>query len=222
MYFRSRAEAGKALAQKLDHYKSQHIVVVALGVSSSIVAAQVAMKLHANMLIYVTEGIRLPGEHDAIAAMGSGDIFSYNRAFTSAELDELSTEYHSYIEQERREKVHKLHMLLGADGEIDKALLRHRTVLLVADGLASGAELDVVADFFKTVAIKKLVIITPLATVSAVDRMHLVADEIFCLSTVDNFFGTDHYYEQNNKPDMPGILKIMRNISLNWETPGRA
>lgn len=187
--------------------------------SSSIVAAQVAMKLHANMLIYVVKDINFPGGKDTLAELGTGDIFGYNSQFSTGEVDEYAMEYRTYIDQQRIEKSHELHMLLGADGEIDKKLLRHRTVLLVSDGLASPAPLDVVGNFLKTVAIKKLVIATPIASVSAVDRMHLVADDLCCLSTPDNFMSVDHYYEQNNVPDMDGILKIMRNISLNWEDP---
>lgn len=217
MYFTNRADAGRELAASLEKYKTQHIVVLALGMGSSIVAAQVAMKLHANMMLYVIKNINFPGEHDMLAGMGSGDVFAYNSAFSHGEIDEYAQEYRSYIEQQRMEKSHELHVLLGKDGEIDKSLLRHRTVILVVDGLANGMSLDVANDFLKTVAIKKLVIATPIASVSAIDRMHLVGDEIFCLNVADNYMGTNHYYDDNNVPGVDGILKIMHNISLNWE-----
>lgn len=218
MYFRNRAEAGRALALKLeDKYKSQHIVVLALGLGSSIVAAQVAMKLHANLLLYVIQDINLPGENESIAGLGSGDVFTYNPAYSAGELDEYTSEYRSYIEQERVHQSHELHMLLGEGGQIDKNLLRHRIVLLVSDGLADGFSIDVAATFLKTVAIKKLVIATPIASVAAVDRMHLVGDDICCLSVPNNFMGTNHYYDENTIPKPDDIFKIMRNISVNWE-----
>jgi putative phosphoribosyl transferase len=217
MYFRNRAEAGRQLALQLEKYKSQHIVVLALGLGSSIVAAQVAMRLHANMLLYVIKDISLPGESESFAGLGSGDVFTYN----PRELDEYNSDYRSYIEQERLEKSHELHMLLGEGGEIDKSLLRHRMVLLVSDGLADGFAINVAADFLKTVAIKKLVIATPIASVPAVDRMHLVGDDICCLSVADNFMGTNHYYDDNTIPSPDDAFKIMRNISMNWEQKGK-
>jgi putative phosphoribosyl transferase len=219
MYFKNRAEAGRALAKQLEKYKSQHIVVLALGVGSSIVAAQVAMKLHSNLMLYVIKNINFPGENEMLAGLGSGDVFAYNSAFSTGEIDEYAQEYRSYIEQERMAKSHEIHMLLGKDGEIDKNLLRHRVVLLIVDGLANGASLDIAADFLKHIAIKKLVIATPIASVSAVDRMHLVGDDICCLNVADNFLGTNHYYDDNTIPDVPGIMKIMHNIALNWEDP---
>lgn len=223
MYFKNRAEAGKKLAEKLEKYRSQHIVVVALGTGSSVVAAQVAMHLHANMFLYAIKNINLPGETDPLAGMGSGDVFTFSHAFSTGQIEEFASEYHSYIEQQRMERSHELHMLLGNEGEINKNMLRHRIVILVADGLASGFSLDVAGEYFKTIAIKKLVIAVPVASVSAVDRMHLLADEIACLSVTQNFMGADHYYDENYVPDVPNIAKIMRNISLNWDrTPPKS
>jgi putative phosphoribosyl transferase len=217
MYFKNRAEAGLKLADQLTKYKSQHIVVLALGLGATLVAAQVAMKLHANMLLYVIRDISLPGETEAVAGLGSGDVFTYNQAFSTGQLEEFQSEYRSYIEKERMEQSHELHMLLGEAGEIDKSLLRHRVVLLVADGLGSGFALNVAADYLKTIAIKKLVVATPVASVAAVDRMHLVGDDICCLSTTGNFMGVNHYYDDNTIPSSEDAFKIMRNIAVNWE-----
>jgi putative phosphoribosyl transferase len=217
MYFKSRADAGRQLADNLTKYKAQNIVVVALGEGSSIVAAQIAMKLHANLLLYLIKDIYLPGENQAIAALSSGGTFGNNDYFSPGEIEELSTEYHSYIEQKRIEANHELNVLLGRDGEINKDLLRHRVVIVVSDGLSTGFSMQMCINFLKTIATKKVVAATPLASVQAVDRMHIIADEICCLSVTDNYMGTDHYYEDNTLPPVDSVLKIMRNITLNWE-----
>lgn len=217
MYFKNRADAGRLLAQKLEKYKPKHIVVVALGEGSSLVAAQIAMKLHANMCLYAIKDITVPGEDDVLAGLGSGDTFAYNSYFSPGQLEEYTSEYRSYIEQQRMDRSHELHALLGDEGEINKNLLRHRTVIIVADGLASGYSLDVATAFMKRVAIKSLVIATPVASVAAVDRMHLLADEVYCLNVTDNFIGVDHYYDENVIPSIDGVVKMMRNISINWD-----
>lgn len=217
VYFKNRAEAGRQIAKRLEKYKAQNIVVVALDEGSAIVAAQVAMKLHANMLLYLIKNIYLPGEHEAIAGISSTGTFATNDYFSAGELEELTTEYHNYIDQKRMEANHDLHILLGKDGEIDKKLLRHRIVIVVSDGLASGFSMKLCADFLKTVAIKKVIAATPVASVPAVDKLHLLADEICCLSVVPNYMGTNHYYDDNTMPNSEQILKVMRNITLNWE-----
>ena len=217
MYFKSRADAGRQLADRLEKYKAQNIVVIALDEGSSIVAAQIAMRLHANLVLYLIKNIYLPGENEALGALGAGGNYSRNNFFSAGELEDLTSEYHNYIDQRLMEANHELHMLLGRDGQIDKNLLRHRVVIVVADGLASGFSLQVCADFLKTVAIKKMVAVTPVASIAAVDRMHLIADEICCMSVTANFIAASHYYDDNTIPNIDGILKIMRNITLNWE-----
>jgi putative phosphoribosyl transferase len=217
MYFKNRAEAGRLLAEKLEKYKAQNIVVVSLDEGSSIVAAQIAMKLHANMFLYLIKNIYLPGENQALAGMSAAGTYSTNDYFSAGQLEEMTTEYHGWIDQRRMEANHELHMLLGRDGEIDKNLLRHRVVIVVADGLANGFALKVCADFLKTIAIKRMIAVTPVASIAAVDRMHLIADEICCLSVTENFMGSDHYYDDNTVPEIDNVLKIMRNITLSWE-----
>jgi putative phosphoribosyl transferase len=217
LYYKDRAGAGKQLAKQLEKYKNTNVVVLALSEGAALVAAQVAMHIHANMLLYLVRGIYLPGEHEALAGLSSTGTFSYNRMFSAGQLEEMTHEYMSYIEQERLARRHELNVLLGHDGEIKPDFLRHHVVILVADGLSSGLSLDVAADYLKTIAVKKLVVATPLASVSAVDHMHLVSDEIACLAVAENFMDTNHYYEDNTIPSVDDVLKIMRNISINWE-----
>lgn len=216
MYFRNRADAGRKLANKLEQYKNQNNVVVCLSDGASIVGAQIAMRLHANMMLLLTENIVLPGEHEAIAAVSSAGDFTYNNMFSPGQLEELAGEFHQYIDAQRLEKMHRLNVLMGHEGEIHPEYLRHHVVVLVSDGLMSGYSLDIAYDFLKTIAYKRLVIATPVASVPAVDKMHLVGDDICCLSVVENFISTEHYYDDNTIPKIQDLFRMMSNISVNW------
>lgn len=216
MYFKSRATAGRVLADQLKQYDNQQCAVVALNSGGILVGAQIAMRLHANLLILDHEAIHLPGEPDPIANVTTKTM-TYNSKYSSGQIDEYVGEYHSVIEAQRLEKYRHLNRLLSDGGEIDMRQLSRHVVILVADSLKDPSILDVAADFLKPVKLKRLIVATPLASVSSIDRMHLLADEIQCLSSVDTLFDTDHYYEDNVIPDRKGVLKIIRNISLNWE-----
>jgi putative phosphoribosyl transferase len=204
------------LAQKLKPYKNQNVTVIALSKGAVIVGAQIAMELHGNLALLLTEGIYLPGEFDAIAGLSSEGTYTHNSMFTAGEIEEMVSEYNQYLEQQKMEKMHRMNLLLGHEGEIDRNMLRRHVVIVVSDGLPSGFSLDVAADYLKTVAVKKLIIASPIASISAVDRMHLLGDEIYCLSVPGNYMETDHYYDDNTIPDVDGAIKIIRNISLNW------
>ena len=98
MYFVNRADAGRRLAKKLKHHAHENIAIVALSEGAVIVGAQIAMELHGNLSLLLTENIFLPGEPDAIASITTGDTFTYNNKFSPGELEEFKSDYHQYIE----------------------------------------------------------------------------------------------------------------------------
>lgn len=217
MYFSDRVEAGKQLAERLLMYRDKQTVVLALNETSAIVAAQVAMKLHANMVLYMIKDIRFPNEEDVLAGMSSTGDFHYNSLLNAGEVEELASEYHGWLDEQRMQKNHELNVLLSDGGTIKKDMLRHHIVIVVADGVISTFALDMVANFLKTIAIKRFVIATPIANVEAVDRMRVLSDELHCLGVHANLVDINHYYDKNSEITVPEVLKIIRNISLSWE-----
>lgn len=217
MYFDSRAQAGKMLASKLEDYNASNVTVIALNVGGVIVGAQIALKVHAALNMLLTKDITLPGENSPLATISSDNIFTYNKMFSVGEIEEMAGDYRSYIDQERRTALHELHSILGSAGEIHRELLKDHVIILVSDGFQNGFSLDIASDFLKPVKVKKIIVATPLATVQALDRMHLIADEIQCLDIVENFMGTDHYYEDNVIPGAQDLLKIIRNTPIHWQ-----
>ena len=217
MYFKSRAEAGRQLADKLTAYNKINSVVIALTPGAVIVGAQIAMKLHSSLMMLLTENITLPGETEPLAAVTSENTFTYNNKFSLGELAEMHDEFINIIESQRLDRLHHLHALLGHGGEIHRELLRHRTVILVSDGLSNGFSLDVAADYLKTIKLERLIIATPIASVTAVDRMHLVGDGIACLSVIANYLDTNHYYDDNTIPDTDDLIKVLMSTPVNWD-----
>ncbi len=217
MYFKSRAEAGRKLAAELSLYANQNTAVVALNEGGVIVGAQIAIAVHANLMLMASTRIELPREPKAIGGMTTTGSFIYNPELGEGERDEMAIEYHNYIDQQRLEKFHELNTLVGKSGMVKRDLLKRRVIILVADGMPDGFLLDMAADFLKPVVIKKLVLAVPIASVSAVDRMHLLGDELHVLSVPENYMNTDHYYEDNDIPGQDGLFKVMEKISLQWD-----
>lgn len=217
MYFRSRADAGRMLAEKLTAYSTNNVAVIALSPGGVIVGAQIAMRIHASLSILLTKDIVLPGENTAIATVSSDNIFTYNKMFSIGEIEEMQGDYRTYIEQARMQNLHELHVLLGADGEIDRSLLQRHVIILTSDGFQNGFSLDVASDFLKPVNAKKLIVATPFATVPGLDRIHMLADEIQCLDVISNFISTDHYYDDNTIPGTEDLLKVIKNTPIHWQ-----
>lgn len=181
------------------------------------VGAQIAMQLHCVLTMLLSEAIELPREPEAIAGINQDGTFSYNSAYSPGELEEMVGEYHSLIEQEKMQKMQDMQRLMGNQGLIRKDLLREHIVILVSDGLSNGFSLDIAAEFLKPIHYKKLVVATPLASVKAVDRMHILADDIFCLSVVEDYVNTNHYYDTQDVPTHDKVIKTIERIVAHWK-----
>lgn len=216
MYFKDRNQAGQLLAAKLQDFRYENTAVVALSDGGVIVAAEIAKALHCVLTMLLTEEIKLPGELNAVAVVNQDGGFTYNKMFSTGQLEGWAAEYHTYLEQEKEHKFHAINRLLGDGGLIRADLLYGRNVILVSDGLKDGLSLDAAADFLKPIRIEKLIVATPLASVTAVDRMHLLADKIVCLSVPNNLMDISHYYENNKMPSRDELVKTIETIVLNW------
>ncbi|HEV7455116.1 MAG TPA: phosphoribosyltransferase family protein [Candidatus Saccharimonadales bacterium] len=218
MYFKSRVEAGQKLGDLIaKKYEGQLCAVVGLSDGGVMVGAQIAMRLHSVLTLLQSESIMLPREPDAIAGINQDGSFSYNSAYSPGELEELVGEYHNFIEQEKMQKMQDLQHLRGHAGLIRKNLLRDHIVILASDGLNNGFSLDIAAEFLKPIHMKKLVVATPFASVKAVDRMHILADDIFCLSVIEDYISTDHYYDVQDVPPHAKVIKTIEQIVSHWQ-----
>lgn len=217
MYFESRAQAGQMLAaQLLDKYRYDNCAVVALGDGAVQVGEQIAAGLHCILTMLLVEDISVPGENVSFGGVSQNGGFTYNSAFSAGEIEEYTGEFHGYLEEEKRRAFQRINRLLGEGGIIDHDMLRDHVVILVADGLNDSTVLDVAKDFLKPIRVKRLVVATPVASISAVDKLHMMADELHVLDVKENYMGTDHYYEQNDIPSHEETVAKINQIVLNW------
>lgn len=217
MYFSSRLEAGYKIAQELlATYRYENTIVVALSDGAVQVGQQVAAALHTPLMLLLAEDIDIPGEGLTFGAINQSGRFTYNGKFSAGEIEEYYSEFHGYLEDQKREKMGKINQMLGAGGIVEESMLRDHNVILISDGLINGSSLDAAADFFKPLAIRRLVIAAPIASVEAVDRAHILGDELHILAVTDNYLSTDHYYDVNDVPSHNVTIATLNEIVLNW------
>jgi putative phosphoribosyl transferase len=218
MYFESRTQAGQLLARQIaQKYKNQRCAVVALSDGAVMVGAQIAMELHCVLMMLLTDAIQLPHENTAIAGINQDGSFTYNNFYSPGEIEDFVSEYRSFIEQEKMHKLQEMHRLEGRGGLIRKKLLSGHNVILVSDGLSNGFSLDLASEFLKPIKTRRLIVATPFASVPAVDRMHILADEIFCLNVIEDFYTTDHYYEKHDVPPHDKVVRTIEQIVSHWK-----
>lgn len=218
MYFENRAQAGYALATQLfAMYHTESCAVLALNDGGVLVGEQIAGTLNCVLMMLVTKDVDIPGEDLSLGSVSQTGNFTYNSELTDGEVKGYVSEFHGYLEDEKRKAFQGINRLMGVNGVLDRDLLRDKNIVLVSDGFDESAAVDVALDFLKPIRYRRLIAAGPIATVNAVDRLHVAADELHILDVKENYMGVDHYYTDNTIPSHEDtVQKINANLA-NWQ-----
>ena len=192
--FHDRSDAGRQLANDLDRYKGRHdLVVLGLARGGVPVAAEVARALHAPLDVMVVRKVAPPGHEElALGALASGGYRFVNPemvqlfGFAQDQIDDLAS--HEEAELEREE-----HELRG-----DRPLpdLEGKTVILVDDGLATGASMRVAVAAIRGANAAQVVAAVPVSSPEGCDAVAEMADDTVCALTPHEFFSVGQWYEE--------------------------
>lgn len=217
MYFKDRTEAGASLAERLlEAYRYENCAVVALSDGGVLVGEEIAAQLHCVLMMIVSEDIEIPGEGLSFGSVSQSGSFTYSSQLSSGQRHEYTSEFHGYLSEKKREAFQRINRLVGDGGLIDKDLLRDHVVILVSDGFGDDASIDAALDFLKPIRIQRLVVAAPVATVPAVDRLHVAADELHILDVKANYLGVNHYYDHNDIPSREETVARINEAILKW------
>lgn len=191
--FRDRSEAGRRLADALSGYAGgRDLLVLALPRGGVAVGAEVARALDAPLDVMLVRKLGVPGHEElAMGAIASGGvrIVSENvvRALGVSERELAAVAAAEEARLTRSEQVYR-----GTGGAPE---LRGRTVLLVDDGLATGATMRAAAAAVRAQGPARLVVAVPVAPEETRDLLREEVDEVVCLLTPKSFRSVGDWYE---------------------------
>lgn len=219
MYYQSREVAGQLLASQMYRkYRQEPCAVLALNDGGVVVGLQIALKLHCPITMLITRDITLPREKQALAGISHDGAFTYNHSLSQGEIDEMVMEEHNFIEQEKMRRLNEMHREAGNGLLIRRELLDDHHVIVVADGLLDTFSIDLAMEYLKPLRTRGVIMATPLASVQAVDRMHVMADDLYCGSVLAEVaFDIDHYYDQPAVPAHQAIVTAVEKVVAYWQ-----
>ena len=191
--YHDRYEAGRILAGKLRAYQDHpDLLVLALPRGGLPVAFEVAESLHAPLDVFVVRKLGVPGEEElAFGAIASGGIRVLNQALVRRMR--LTEKMMSLIEAreqgelERREQAYR--------GARPAPQVRGRTVILIDDGLATGATMMAAVRALRQQEPKEIIVGVPVAAREVCDELRREVDHIVCPATPKPFYGVGRWYQ---------------------------
>lgn len=190
MRYRNRVDAGIKLATSLSHLRDSAPVVVGLPRGGVVVAAEVAKALDAPLDVILVRklGVRYQPEL-AMGAIGEGGV----RFLDAAMVRRAGLSQRDIDVVEERELANLDRAACCFRGDKPPLDLSDRAVIIVDDGIATGATVMAACEVARRRAVEKLVVAAPIGSSAAIASIRLIADETVC-PTSERFMAISQYY----------------------------
>ncbi len=218
--FQNRTEAGRLLAKELKAYANRpDVLVLALPRGGVPVAFEIAEALNAPLDVFVVRKIGVPGQEElAMGAIATGGVRVLNERLIAA-LQIPQDVIERVIASEQRELDRRQH-LYRADRPFPD--LSHRTVILVDDGLATGASMAAAVTALRKLRPAHLIVAVPVAVEEVCAEFRPRVDEIICAATPDPFYGVGYWYRDFSQTSDEEVRDLLARANRNANSVSRS
>jgi predicted phosphoribosyltransferase len=210
--YRDRREAGRELARHLRAYGGRSdAIVLALPRGGVPVGFEVARELGLPLDVYIVRKLGMPGQEElALGALASGGVCVLNDEVVRAARIPPQT-IDAIAAREEKEIVRRERLYRGDRPSVD---VRERTVLLIDDGLATGATMSAAAAALRKLGPRRIVVAVPAAARETCESLASEVDEIVCAMMPEPFYAVGYWYEdftQTSDEEVQALLAAAQN-----------
>lgn len=211
--FLDRRDGGRQLAEKLSEYADQpDVIALALPRGGVPVAYEVARALDIPLDLLIVRKLGLPGREElAIGAIASGGIRILNEDIVHA-LSVDPRVIDRVTEREMEELQRRQQQYRGDRAAIE---VRDRTVILIDDGLATGASMLAAVQALRIRNPARIIVAVPAAAPQAIDLLQKKVDRIVCVMAPDPFEGVGKWYEDFSQTTDEEVRMILEKSDKN-------
>lgn len=205
--FANKVDAGKQLANALTGFANESdLIVLAIPRGGVEVGYEVAHSLKAPLDIIIPRKIGAPNQPElAIGAVGQdGSIVLNERLIGQLGISGI------YIEEESKRQQMEIKRRLDVyRGEIPFPKLEGRKVIVVDDGVATGATLRAALAFVRKQKVKELIIALPVGPRSTIQELEKEVDQVICLVAPELFFAIGQYYKDFSQTTDEEVVRLL-------------
>ncbi len=206
--FKDRRDAGRFLATKLERYARRgDVTVLGLPRGGVPVAYEVAMALDAPLDVFVVRKLGVPGHEElAMGAIASGATRVVNQDVVFGAG--VSDQQFERVEAREREELQRREALYRDNRPLPP--LEHRVVILVDDGLATGASMLAAVLALRQLNPRRIVVAVPVAPAETCQEFREHVDEVVCGMTPEPFLGVGLWYENFAQTSDEQVRELLR------------
>jgi putative phosphoribosyl transferase len=204
MIFKDRQDAGRRLSEALVEFKNnKQTLVLGLPRGGVPVAFEVAKALNLPLGILIVRKLGFPGQEE----LAMGAIDSYGGVFLNEEISQHVSQAAIDFEIERQKRKIRERLELYGSRPLN---LKNHSVILVDDGLATGASMMVAINTVKRLGVESILVAVPVAPSDTVERLRNQVNKIIVLETPENFAGVGQWYDKFTQVQDSEVVSLLR------------
>lgn len=204
--FDDRAQAGQILARQLADFRRQHPLVLAIPRGGVIVGSEIFEELGGDLDIVLTRKLGAPGNEE----LAIGAVAESGNVYLNRELARWVGASEAYIEQERVQALAEISRRVQVyRSSRPRASAQGRVVILIDDGVATGATMQAAVWALKAEQLERLVIALPVGPEDALNRLAGDADEVICLRSPHYFQAVGQFYRDFTQTTDEQVLEAL-------------
>ena len=217
--FVNRAEAGKQLAERVCRYQDRKdIIVLGLPRGGVVVAFEISRRIRAPLDVFLVRKLGCPGHEElAMGAIASGGIKVMNDNVLMA-LHVSPEAIQQVVAKEERELQRRENVYRRGRTLIP---LHEKTVILVDDGLATGATMRAAIEALKASRPQAILVAVPTAPPDTVETIEKQVDEVVCLMTPEVFSSIGQWYDDFSQTTDEEVCELL-DESREWDQQNEA
>jgi len=203
--FDSRLDAAKRLARALNHYRDRRPLVLAIPRGAVPMGAALADALGGELDVVLVRKLRAPGSPEFAVGAVDESGWSYiteHAAEAGADAEYLAAEKDVQLETLRRRRA----QYTPARTPVDP---RERVVIVVDDGLATGASMIAALHAVRAKKPARLVCAVPVAPPETLELIRPYADEVVCLEAPEDFMAVGQFYRDFQQVEDEEVVAVL-------------
>ncbi|MGC9351214.1 MAG: phosphoribosyltransferase [Sulfurovum sp.] len=206
--FDDRKDAGKCLAEKLQHYRDSDALILAIPRGGVALGYEVAKALQCELSMIICR--KLPYPHNPESGFGAiaedGSVYLYEDA-----IGEVSEEEIERIIQAQQQEIKRRIAVLREGRALSS--LKNRTVILVDDGIAMGSTMHAALQMCKNRGAAKIIVAVPVAGARSISEFSKIVDELIVLESPAFFRAVAQVYQTWYDVSNEEVLALMRKFT---------